>query len=713
MTVRKVPALILGVVVLLLTTSTASVGAAGSSTSVNGWSSPVNIDGSNTISFVSCVSSTFCMAADNNGNLLHFDGTTWTSTNLFSGQVANVSCASSSFCIADALNSNQPYQWNGSSWNPTPTTGGAGLGAVSCPTTSFCMVGGSGSSNVDTFNGSTWSEVTSPLSGVDFISCISSLDCGAANYGGQEARYNGVSWGPATTITNGDTITGLSCAAGMSFGCVATGISGTLYLGSSSIPNFAPTPIFGVSCTAIGGQLCMVTAGSSIYQGSTGSVVDPGNTLWGVSCPSASFCMAGDSSGNELTYTGSSTPAPLSISTSSLPAAQVGQAYNGVISASGGNGPYSWTITNGIPPTGTGLTTSGPDAAVSGVPIAAGSSTVTVTVTDSSNPVQSASFTGSIAVEPQFPPQTLSGAGSLVMNQPHVAFVLVGSWWCGLLSGSLPSACSSYNSAKPPLCKLSLAPKTKGVPCSIEASYIMAGLNALIQKDYSDSSPNGYDVGLAQLVGQGVQERYSNGTIFAGPVSPGSITGLIKVGPPRQKTIVEKLVTTLNGFAGGFGIGSQSDVSNTVFVLLYAPNLYTYGCANPSTNGPTGGGATGIFGSFQVANVYLEDYNHNCSTDLNESAPLPISAEQFATYAVSHELDEAITNPANNTGGWSIGGHQIADDCHTRNLPGQTSYTAYPYPNLTRDELGTVVSAYVNPLSGECFPGVDTGIPPA
>jgi hypothetical protein len=74
-------------------------------------------------------------------------------------------------------------------------------------------------------------------------------------------------------------------------------------------------------------------------------------------------------------------PAPLTITTSSLPNGTVGTAYQQTLAASGGTGGYSWTVTVGALPAVLSLSAAG---SITGTPSAAGTSTFTVQVTDSS-----------------------------------------------------------------------------------------------------------------------------------------------------------------------------------------------------------------------------------------------------------------------------------------------------------------------------------------
>lgn len=88
-----------------------------------------------------------------------------------------------------------------------------------------------------------------------------------------------------------------------------------------------------------------------------------------------------------ITVAGGSTPA-LSITTTSLAAATVGRGYGQGVSASGGQTPYTWSVSSGLPD-GLALNGSTGDittAAIFGTPSLSGTFNFTVTVKDSSSP---------------------------------------------------------------------------------------------------------------------------------------------------------------------------------------------------------------------------------------------------------------------------------------------------------------------------------------
>lgn len=90
-----------------------------------------------------------------------------------------------------------------------------------------------------------------------------------------------------------------------------------------------------------------------------------------------------DPAGQTATVTSalSVVPAPLVISTKSLPVADAALAYSQKLQATGGTAPYTWSITSGTLPAG--LTLDPQTGAISGTPTASGGGDVTFQVTDS------------------------------------------------------------------------------------------------------------------------------------------------------------------------------------------------------------------------------------------------------------------------------------------------------------------------------------------
>jgi hypothetical protein len=89
-----------------------------------------------------------------------------------------------------------------------------------------------------------------------------------------------------------------------------------------------------------------------------------------------------------LTITVASAPAPVQITTTSLPSAQVAVPYSTALAAIDGVAPYKWTITSGVLPAGLTLASGG---TVSGTPTTSGTFSFTAHVADSASSPSSAS----------------------------------------------------------------------------------------------------------------------------------------------------------------------------------------------------------------------------------------------------------------------------------------------------------------------------------
>jgi hypothetical protein len=330
-----------------------------------GWSivtSPNQGTGNNELFGVSCTSTSFCMAAGvyvSSGAtqtlIEQWNGTGWsivTSPNQGTGnnQLSGVSCTSTSFCMAAGVyvssGATQTLieQWNGTGWSivtsPNQGTGTNELFGVSCTSTSFCMAAGvyvsSGANQtlIEQWNGTGWSIVTSPNQGTGNvfygISCTSSTFCIAVGYYGSPnqtliEQWNGTGWSIVTSPNQGtgnNQLFSVSCTS-MSF-CVAVGYyvssagtkqtlieqwNGTAWSIVSSPDTSANDTdwLIGVSCMSA--SFCMAVGYSQSsggymqtlieqWNGSQWSIVSSPNTnstgasLFGVSCTSMSFCMA-------------------------------------------------------------------------------------------------------------------------------------------------------------------------------------------------------------------------------------------------------------------------------------------------------------------------------------------------------------------------------------------------------------------------------------
>jgi hypothetical protein len=207
----------------------------------NGWSGPTTIDNSNPPQYISCPSSTFCVAVGTNGYAQTYNGSSWgtpqfvdPSLNLSGSPLTSISCASTSFCAAVDL-AGYALTFNGSSWTPRTQidTTGNGLTAVGCASGSLCSAG-DGGGNGFVYNGISWSAPiiinnTSNHQSIGGIACPSALFCVAVGEAGsvETSTDGGTTWTNPPDIIGSNNLTSVSCPS-TSF-CVAVDTGGNAY----------------------------------------------------------------------------------------------------------------------------------------------------------------------------------------------------------------------------------------------------------------------------------------------------------------------------------------------------------------------------------------------------------------------------------------------------------------------------------------------------
>ena len=246
------------------------------------WSSPSLVSsGSAHLYSVSCSSPSFCAAVGSGGYALMYNGSSWSAAsqvdaNAGSFGITSVSCPSASFCIAVDGNGNA-LSWNGTSWSqPEVIDPGGGGMSISCPTTMFC-VAVDDNGRALTYVAGTWGAPETILSGqiLSSISCTSPGFCMAVSYFGEALSFNGVSWSAPASIDGTGYDLSISCA--VAYSCVAVSSSGnaTVYNGVSwsspvSMDSSNPTSL---SCGST--ELCVAVdaAGNAIYYHAPGAPV--------------------------------------------------------------------------------------------------------------------------------------------------------------------------------------------------------------------------------------------------------------------------------------------------------------------------------------------------------------------------------------------------------------------------------------------------------
>ena len=148
---------------------------------------------SNDLETVECPSTTFCIAADGDGNVFRYNGATWTGPDNIDGgnMFQDISCVSTAFCVA-VDNDGNAFTFNGSSWSGDDIGGTAQLPSVACPTTSFCVAGDT-LGDVYMFNGSSWSPENIDDNVIVALSCPTTSFCVATDDAGYAMTYGWVS----------------------------------------------------------------------------------------------------------------------------------------------------------------------------------------------------------------------------------------------------------------------------------------------------------------------------------------------------------------------------------------------------------------------------------------------------------------------------------------------------------------------------------------
>jgi hypothetical protein len=205
-------------------------------------------------------------------------------------------------------------------------------------------------------------------------------------------------------------------------------------VGSSYNQTLTATGGGSFSWAIIGGAL---PSGLSLNAG-TGAITGTPTTV-GTSSFTVRVTSGGQSGTRALSIAVNAT-AP-TVTTSSLPPASVGAAYSQTLTASGGDGSYAWAIAPGALPAGLSLIPG--SGAITGTPLASGTSTFTARVTSAG---QTSTRSLSLAVSPTAPVITttsLPGAAvGMAYGQALVATGGSGSYSWAIVGGALPAGLS-------------------------------------------------------------------------------------------------------------------------------------------------------------------------------------------------------------------------------------------------------------------------------
>ncbi len=311
---------------------------AGNVVTVSGssWSRPTQIEKTtgNQIITLSCASSLLCLASDGS-TLWLYNGTSWSATtppSALGSYIDQISCAPGGDCTviggSTASGGAVESTTNGSNWQAEASLpSGYNPDYLSCPSSTACdallVSQSSGSLSFDTFTPTAgWTPGPSLPSGtiVFNFSCGTAIFCAltAASSGSNPDFfvYNGNSW--TAENPSGVELLTLNCTSASQ--CFSSEVDPTT--GAQGVWQYsASTTSWGALAdgtpplTASGSGLsCVSSSFCGGVSGGMGEVLQQGawtsatlgwqNTVTAISCPTASFCMAGDSGGDFETYDG-------------------------------------------------------------------------------------------------------------------------------------------------------------------------------------------------------------------------------------------------------------------------------------------------------------------------------------------------------------------------------------------------------------------------
>ncbi|MGN6373586.1 MAG: virginiamycin B lyase family protein, partial [Solirubrobacteraceae bacterium] len=284
--------------------------------------------GSAAMKGIFCLSVSFCAIADSTGsvhvatNETQVKSSSWTQTSVDGSTALNgIACTSTSSCVAvDGAGNvlNLTIATNGTATaSKQDIDGTTSLTAVTCTGASTCVtVDAAGNVFVSTDAGKTWSKEYQLGKDLTSVSCATSSLCATVDTAGRVTALNPTSGTKGTSYTQsldaGSSLNAVSCVPSTT-DCVISDGNGNAFYATNVSTTGTPTwkiwsgpgegPSQAVSCPTT--SLCMLAAGSksggggNLYDaqslgGPWSTVLTPTYGALAISCPSSSFCAAGD-----------------------------------------------------------------------------------------------------------------------------------------------------------------------------------------------------------------------------------------------------------------------------------------------------------------------------------------------------------------------------------------------------------------------------------
>ncbi len=349
------------------------------------------------------------------------------------------------------------------------------------------------------------------------------------------------------SITIGTVVATLALSGNPPTGVVGTAYSSTLTASGGTAPY-----TFTVASGALPAGLTLSSAG----------LISGTPTASGTSAFTA---QVQDASGTKTTAAFSipitATKGGIVLTTGTLPNGMVGTPYTGTIGVTGGTTPYSCSITGGSLPSGLIL---GAGCVVTGTPTTPGNSTITVQVTDSSNPANSTTGTVGITINPTTPTIATGALPPGTAGTPYSGTIPV-------TGGTAPYTCTINAGTLP-------AGLTLGAGCVVSGTPTTPG-NTTVTVGVTDSgNPPGTTTGPVSITINPAGVSITSGTLPNGTVgTPYSSTVAVTGGSaPYTCTVVS------GSLPNGLAFGSGCTVTGTPTVAgTSTPTIRATDSSNP------------------------------------------------------------------------------------------------------------------------------------
>jgi len=297
-------------------------------------------------------------------------------------------------------------------------------------------------------------------------------------------------------------------------------------------------------------------------------------------------------------------PAPVNITTASLPNGQVGTPYAQTLLATGGTGSYTWSISSGSLSAGLSLGTSGQ---ITGTPTTSGNSSFTVKVNDTGSGSATRALSINVAAAPVSITTTslLSGEVGIPYSQTLQASGGTGSYTWSITSGALPHGLTLNSSGRisgtptaastasfsvqvsdsasgnsTAVLAMTIAPVLASPACPLATGVVGQAYSAMLSAS-GGVPPYSWTV-ASGLLPQGLALNAASAQISGTPSAAGNFSFVIKVSDQVSATAVSSCTVTISAAVPALTISTAS-LPAGVSGVTYAQTLSANGGTPPYT----------------------------------------------------------------------------------------------------------------------------------